>query len=552
MRTITFQIASALAVVGLSLVAAQEKPFPSSRTDLQKSERPLPEDAENNAPSPPKESFLEKLHPAEVTMVRALPASHGPSRVVSLSATGTMCICGPKLHRLDRLVVPGMFPPIRRFSVAPDGYPIYAAVQIEISIQGKRRPTETDIWLSNGATCYSRFAAHRADITSLDVSPDGKWLVTAERGPAVRLWDTATGQEVRQFFHTQSISREEPKREELILGAVFSPDGIAVVTWGHTQSLRLWDVNTGKELKRIATGQNLMDRVAFTPNGKSLIECATGSRHLVLSDVTTSQRTSFPPLSNTNTHLHSIQQFCLSPDGKLLATAGNDGTVRLWEVTTREEIERIRVDAASLTFSPDGRYLVAGCKDGSLIFWEWTRRRPGDASGKTIGPYPADVPAAWKALADADGATGQGAVRIMIANPVEAIEALAAGLKRVPSPDKVTIMQLIDALGHAEFGKRESAARELAGFREAIRSELSSAAESHRSAEVRQRCRNFISAMEAPNDQERRRFLRGVQVLEAIGSPEAIKVLEKLASGAADVIETDDARAALKRVRRQR
>jgi WD40 repeat protein len=90
-----------------------------------------------------------------------------------------------------------------------------------------------------------------------------------------------------------------------------------------------------------------------------------------------------PPLPGT------LGVLLFSPDSKLLAGRGGDQAVRLWEVSTGEELRRIRrrpgdpggfgnthVSGAGLAFLPDGRTLVSGSADTTLLVWDVTRMRP--------------------------------------------------------------------------------------------------------------------------------------------------------------------------------
>src|SRR5207248_4333544 len=112
-------------------------------------------------------------------------------------------------------------------------------------------------------------------------------------------WDVATGQIVRQI----------PGQEDDL---AFSPDGklLAAVNRYWKPSLRLLDVGTGVEVRRLKSEGHYPFRAAFSPNGK------------------------------------------------LLATAGGDGTVRLWEVATGRELRQLqghRGAVYAVAFSPDGR-----------------------------------------------------------------------------------------------------------------------------------------------------------------------------------------------------
>src|SRR5262249_36233889 len=96
-------------------------------------------------------------------------------------------------------------------------------------------------------------------------SPDGKLLAAAPGNvlpsdDAIRLWDVATGQEVRQCRgHTDRLRC-----------FAFAPDGKRLASGGADRTVRLWDPATGKELQRMEGHGALVRALAFSPSGKTL------------------------------------------------------------------------------------------------------------------------------------------------------------------------------------------------------------------------------------------------------------------------------------------
>ena len=74
-------------------------------------------------------------------------------------------------------------------------------------------------------------------------------------------------------------------------------------------------------------------------------------------------------------HSGTVEGVAASADGKLLATAGSEGNLRLWDAGADKELARLEVDAPvwSVALDPDGRYLAAGDKAGAVKVWEVTR-----------------------------------------------------------------------------------------------------------------------------------------------------------------------------------
>lgn len=101
------------------------------------------------------------------------------------------------------------------------------------------------------------------EMSTVDFSPDGKYIITDGGDGIVRLWDAQNGKELRQFIgHTG------------IFTAIFSPGGKTIATASPDGTARLWDVQTGQELRRFTGHTAGVEVVAFSPDGKYLL---TGS-----------------------------------------------------------------------------------------------------------------------------------------------------------------------------------------------------------------------------------------------------------------------------------
>jgi WD40 repeat protein/serine/threonine protein kinase len=216
------------------------------------------------------------------------------------------------------------------------------------------------------------FSGHTDTVNDAAFSPDGQTVVTASVDKTARLWDVATGAEIRRFEgHTQALR-----------AVAFSPDGRTIATAGDDNTARLWDVATGAEIRRfeghtynvIAAEVHHFDRytnnitgVAFSPDGQTI---ATGDDTTVrLWDVATGAE-----IRRFEGHTGRVWSPAFSPDGKLLATASQGGAVRLWEVSTGQEIRRFEglkgAEVFSVAFSPDGQTLVTAHQERLARLWE--------------------------------------------------------------------------------------------------------------------------------------------------------------------------------------
>jgi WD40 repeat protein len=95
---------------------------------------------------------------------------------------------------------------------------------------------------------------HSDRVSSVAFSPDGRFVVTGSQDSTAKLWDVATGKELRTFGgHSHDV-----------LSVAFSPDGRYVVTGNGDKTARLWDPATGKELRTFAGHSDKVLSVAFS------------------------------------------------------------------------------------------------------------------------------------------------------------------------------------------------------------------------------------------------------------------------------------------------
>jgi WD40 repeat protein len=233
-----------------------------------------------------------------------------------------------------------------------------------------------------------RFTTSESPAISLAISPDGR-LVAAGHAAlrhdndywndpescVVRLWD----------LESRTVVRELHGHSGPVGDVAFTPDGrylLSVATSEHSESgtfyrsrddtVRLWEVSTGREIARYHMQERVI-QIAVSPDGRSFVTVGVSIRLWRLPQFA-------PPTQSQE--LVEIRQFeghgdrvyCVgsSADGRYVVSASRDQTVRLWDMTTGEQVKQFKADVPlrSVDMSRDGRILAAGGHNQTVTVWD--------------------------------------------------------------------------------------------------------------------------------------------------------------------------------------
>ena len=239
-------------------------------------------------------------------------------------------------------------------------------------------------------------------VSNLAFSPDGKTIANGSRG-TIRFWDTITGEEKDALTglpgHINNLSFSpdgktivsvtwgdgevcisniitgKPQKTftvrmtDSVFSVAFSPDGKIVAIGNSDGNIYLSDLNTEK-LKFILTGHSEdVQRVVFSPDGRTLASSSYLDETVRIWNVDTGEHR-----RTLTEHTGDIEGLAFSPDGKTLASSGSgDGTIRFWDVHTGDEKHAVRGhtdDIFSVAFNPDGQFVASGHEGGVIRFWD--------------------------------------------------------------------------------------------------------------------------------------------------------------------------------------
>jgi WD40 repeat protein len=258
---------------------------------------------------------------------------------------------------------------------------------------------------------------------------DGKTLLARSGDGSFKLWDVATRKEASPILFKDDTPRW-----------AVSPDGKTLAAAG-LYSVVLWDLANGKEQRTVrqppetmkVSGGRTIQSLAVSPDGKTYavgFESGSLARKNLLGEVELRKLSGEGEPVVLKGHSAGVMALAFAPDGKTLASTGNDRTLRLWDTAAGKELKSFALDAPGyvVRFSPDGKALAVGShgytaarrSDFALQLWdvesgksralfhsaETKSGQPGGAVFSPDGKTVAAVIVTWSGPANVGIATG--------------------------------------------------------------------------------------------------------------------------------------------------
>lgn len=210
---------------------------------------------------------------------------------------------------------------------------------------------------ANAEESSAILSGHQGAVETAVFSPDGVHVLTGSADWSAELWEVSTARSLAILEgHQHRVS-----------AVAFSPDGTRAVTASADGTARLWDLSTAEELLRLEQTGERFTSIAYSPNGRqAVIGVNDGTARLW-------DLRSGAELRQFTGHTDGVTSLALSRDGSRLLTGSTDKTARLWDVASGQELRRFEGHEAlilSVAFAPDGTRILTGSWDKTARIWD--------------------------------------------------------------------------------------------------------------------------------------------------------------------------------------
>lgn len=205
------------------------------------------------------------------------------------------------------------------------------------------------------------------NLWNIVISPNSKMVASFDDNGVLKLWDVQTEKEMYTLAYKDAWI--------VVWSLAFSPDSEILVSGDYDGNIIFWDIQTGQELNNLVDPNGSVSSIAFSPDGKVL---ATGTdSKITLWDVVSEQVTRTLDFDLKVTEGFGVQSVFFSPDGKMIAAADANNVTMIWNISSGEKLGTfvgkstfLGTSEGAFAFSPDSKMIVTGDGDNHVTFWD--------------------------------------------------------------------------------------------------------------------------------------------------------------------------------------
>jgi cytochrome c len=213
------------------------------------------------------------------------------------------------------------------------------------------------LWDTKNQKLLHEFKGHTAKVVSLNVSKDSSIAVSASWDGTIRLWDLASKKSLQKIkVHNEPVNT-----------ALISANNKIAYSGGYDGKIRAWDAQTGDFIKVLHSHGWPINIMRWLPDQKHIVFGATNGDTQIV-DVATGKISKI-----LIPHSKPVLGLAVSEEHGLIATGGNDGVIRVWNIKDWSPIGETRTILGpvwALAFTGDGKSLYYGSLDDEVKYWK--------------------------------------------------------------------------------------------------------------------------------------------------------------------------------------
>ncbi|NEO29390.1 MAG: protein kinase [Symploca sp. SIO3C6] len=252
-------------------------------------------------------------------------------------------------------------------------------------VREKQRVVKTQKWLIGGAVAVvvglgvygigqvypfkqenisivKTLEGHDGYVNYLNISPDGKRLISSSADKTIKIWDLFTDKPVRTLIrHSKHIDY-----------FAISSDLTKIATVGGDNTIKIWDLNTGQEINTLTSHSSFVNAVAISYDSQILVS-ASADKTIKIWDLATGRE-----IKTLKGHSGAVNHLIISHDQQLLASASADKTIKIWDLNTGKDIKTLRGHSSFVNYlaiSNDDQLLASASADKNIKVWDLATKK---------------------------------------------------------------------------------------------------------------------------------------------------------------------------------